>query len=448
MIRNTITQMTAGLLAVSFMLIPAIPVSAEAGPGAAGSGRPPVQQEAGIPYRQEAFAARPAAAAYGDAGSQRAIQQNSTLSDGFLAGITSFSYKTASAVLKDSQVNQCYSPVSLYYSLALAAQAAGGSTRNQLYGLLTSPGQDASRMAAECGSLYRLMYRDNEASMIKPVSSMWLNDGSPLDANLRRMIEQQYHSDVFRMDLTHANSAAVMNRWLMGHGNQGISPGLVLSQDETMHMLDTMCYSSQWVFHFDSSKNISGQFHPADGQAVTCEYMTDSRNCSYYHGQGFMRAVISLKENSTLILVLPDEGFTPQALLSSEERMAEMFGHIINEPYGRITLNIPKFQYGTCLELRPILEDLGVSQVFTPGQADFSGLADSPACLSGISQASGIRMDENGINAASCLVIPPLDSSLPGEASGEMILNRPFIYAVMAAPGVPALIGVCGNPSI
>ena len=226
MIRNTITQMTAGLLAVSFMLIPAIPVSAEAGPGAAGSSRPPVQQEAGIPYRQEAFAARPAAAAYGDAGSQRAIQQNSTLSDGFLAGITSFSYKTASAVLKDSQVNQCYSPVSLYYSLALAAQAAGGSTRNQLYGLLTSPGQDASRMAAECGSLYRLMYRDNEAGMIKPVSSMWLNDGSPLDANLRRMIEQQYHSDVFRMDLTHANSAAVMNRWLMNHGNQGISPGL------------------------------------------------------------------------------------------------------------------------------------------------------------------------------------------------------------------------------
>ena len=52
MIRNTITQKTAGLLAVSFMLIPAIPVSAEAGPGAAGSGRPPVQQEAGIPYRQ------------------------------------------------------------------------------------------------------------------------------------------------------------------------------------------------------------------------------------------------------------------------------------------------------------------------------------------------------------------------------------------------------------
>ena len=85
MIRNTFTQMTAGLLAVSFMLIPTISVSAEAGPGVTGSVRPPVQQETGVPYRQEAFATRPAAAAYGDAGSQRAIQQNNTLSDGFRA---------------------------------------------------------------------------------------------------------------------------------------------------------------------------------------------------------------------------------------------------------------------------------------------------------------------------------------------------------------------------
>ena len=448
MIRNTLTQMTAGLLAVSFMLIPTISVSAEAGPGVTGSVRPPVQQETGVPYRQEAFATRPAAAAYGDTGSQRAIQQNNTLSDGFRAGVTSFSFKTASAVLKDSQVNQCYSPVSLYYSLALAAQAAGGSTRNQLYGLLTVPGQDISQMTAECGSLYRLMYRNNEASLIRPASSMWMKDGNPLDDNLRRMIEQQYYSDVFRMDLTNASSAAVMDQWLMDHGNQGISPRLVLPQHETMRMINTMSYSSQWVFHFDKSKNVSGQFFPADGQAVTCEYMTDSRNCSYYHGQGFMRASISLKENSTLILVLPDEGLTPQALLASEEQMAGMFGHIIDEPYGRINLSIPKFQYGSYLELRPVLERLGVSQAFSPEQADFSGLGGSPDCLSGISQVSGIRMDENGINASSCLVIPPLEGSLSAELSGEMILDRPFIYAVMAAPGVPAFIGVCGNPGV
>lgn len=47
MIRNTITQMTAGLLAVSFMPIPTVSVSAEAGPGVTGSVRPPVQHGLG-----------------------------------------------------------------------------------------------------------------------------------------------------------------------------------------------------------------------------------------------------------------------------------------------------------------------------------------------------------------------------------------------------------------
>lgn len=84
--------------------------------------------------------------------------------------------------------------------------------------------------------------------------------------------------------------------------------------------------------------------------------------------------------------------------------MAEMFGHIINEPYGRITLNIPKFQCGTCLELRPINRvKIWVTPVFT-GQAFQALLTAPPAC-----QALARHLASGWMKMASmpsCLVIP------------------------------------------
>lgn len=432
--RKMISNMAAGLLAALFVFSGAC--MAYAGP------------EQTVPvaaYQYGASFHPPAAARYGDLGSQRAIGQNNTMSDEFRRGLQSFSCRTASALLKDSSENRVYSPASLYYSLALAAQSAGGSTGNQLYGLLTVPGQNTDQMASECGSLFRLMYRDNEVSHIKVANSMWLREGAPLADAFRRLVEQQYYSDILRINFADPGCAGAMNHWCAGRTGQGLTVLPTVSPDESMRLTGAVQYSNEWVFNFDRTKNENRSFYKADGQTVTCEYMTDLRSTSWYRGQGFLKAAISLKENSSITFILPDEGVTPQSLLASEERMNEMFGYV-SESYGPVSWSIPKFHCNASLDLRPMLEGLGVADAFYPDRADFTGLTGEAFHISNISQDLRISIDENGVNANTYSVIEPIGSSI-SEPAAEMNLNRPFIYAVQGAPGIIMYIGICANPA-
>ena len=95
-----------------------------------------------------------------------------------------------------------------------------------------------------------------------------------------------------------------------------------------MKLVNTVNYQAQWTGGFRTEDNITDVFHSADGQDITCQYMTGHWNGTYYRGQGFLRASLSLTDNAAMIVVLPDQGVTIRELLSSEQYTREMFGRI------------------------------------------------------------------------------------------------------------------------
>lgn len=435
--REMYVKTRACLLAAALTLSCPFPSYADNSPG---------QAAADAAYRRETAVRNPSPIPYGDLGSQRAVQQNNFISDTFRAGLRSFIYRTAAAVMEDNVGNRSYSPVSLYYALSLAAQGAGQSTRSQLYTLLAAPGQDPGQIADECGRLYRVQYRDNEVCTIHPANSLWIKDGSPTAGAYRRTAEQQLYSDIFRINLLDEGAAGVMSQWISGQTRQTIFPELAVTKDEGMRIISTLCFSGQWTYDFDRTKNTAGPFYLADGRETTCEYMTESRNCSYYRGQGFLRAALPLKENCTMLFILPDKGVTPQSLLLSDTAVDGMFGPVV-ESYGRTAWKVPKFQSRTSLDLKPMLEGMGITDAFLPDKADFSGITGDSLYLGGVIQETQIRLDENGVGASAYAAIPELGSTPLPDIQADMTLDRPFLYAVVGPQGVPLLIGICADPN-
>jgi serpin B len=62
-----------------------------------------------------------------------------------VSSINQFSYKSAAQVLNDIKTNGCYSPISLYFALALAANGANGKTSDELLMLLGSEDKAKSK---------------------------------------------------------------------------------------------------------------------------------------------------------------------------------------------------------------------------------------------------------------------------------------------------------------
>lgn len=437
--KKTCVKAAAGLLAASLML--ACPGAAEADSGPGQTGASP-----GTVYRRETTVGIPASIPYGDLGSQRAVWQNNTLSDSFRSGLYTFSCKTAAALMKDSRGNINYSPVALYYGLSLAAQGANGSTESQLYTLLAVPGQDTARMPDECGSLYRLMYRADEVCRIKPSASLWLKDGGAISDTYRRTAEQQYYSDIFRLDLSDAGAAAIMGQWVSERTHQTISPQFAAAPDDAMRIISTMDLSNQWTFDFDRTSGTEGSFFLADGQQAACGFMTDTRKGSYYRGQGFVRATLLQKDSSTVTFILPDRGISPHSLLSSDETVHEMFGTVA-ESYGPVAWKIPGFSISSSLELGPMLEGLGVTDAFSPERADFSGITDARPYLDNVLQVTRMDVSENGTGASGYLDVPGLERIPSDEIPVDMTLDRPFLYSVSGAPGVLLYMGMCTDPT-
>jgi len=402
---------------------------------------------AGDGYRCETYVKDPDPIPYGDQGSMRAVAQNNTLSDEFRTGIHKFSYGTASAVLKDGKGNRNFSPVSLYFALAMAAQGAEGETRSQLLSLLQAPDQDMGKLSEGCGNLYRMMYRNNENSQLRLANSLWLQDGGALTAAFKHAAESQYYTTVFRVNLTDEKTPGIMGTWIAEQTNQKVVPGFPAAANTGMRSAGAVGFYDQWTYGFEQKQNISAPFYPSQGQAITCEYMTDERNASYYRGQGFWRASLSTKNNATMIFILPDEGVTVSQLLSSEAAVEEMFGHAA-ESYGKVAWKIPKFQFQTSLSLRPALEGLGVSAAFDPQQSGFTGLTGEQLFMGDVLQETRIGIGEYGVETSDYTEIPKIGTMYSETAPADMNLNRPFLYAVVVTPGVPLYIGVCEQPSI
>lgn len=144
-----------------------------------------------------------------------------------------------------------------------------------------------------------------------------------------------------------------------------------------------------------------------------------------------------------MIFILPDEGLFPHELLSSPEQVKEVFEEG-EDHYGELVWKMPKFSFSSKFKLVDKLKMLGVEAAFEP-DADFTGITDHMAFISDIQQETYISIDEKGVEASAFTEIIYDGSALP-EDRAEMILNRPFIYGIIAPNGNPLFIGICANP--
>jgi serpin B len=145
-----------------------------------------------------------------------------------------------------------------------------------------------------------------------------------------------------------------------------------------------------------------------------------------------------------MVFVLPDTGVSPYDLLASPELMRQAIegGDAYN---GEVVWKIPKFSFSSSFDLRDTLVSLGVEKAFQQ-DADFSGITDHTAFISGIKQETHIAIDENGVEASAFTKIDYDGAALP-EGRAEMIMNRPFIFAIVGQNSNLLFVGVCENPA-
>lgn len=384
----------------------------------------------------------PEAMAFNDHDAKQKLREENPIDNNFIQSVNTFSYDTAQALLKDKTGNYNYSPLSLYYALALAGTGADDETQRQIFELLGV--SSAQELSAQCGNLYRLLYADNEISKLKIANSLWLDDDTDFKDTFVSNAADHFYASAFSIDFSDKDSAKAMAQWISENTNGTLTPDLKVSSDQLLSIINTVYFFDEWVNRFDKDMTKTDTFYTGSKEQKA-EFMNQTfGSAGFVRGQNYTRSSLNLKGNGQMVFILPDEGVSVSDLISPENSMEALFED--GERYsGEVVWKIPKFKFGTQCNLTKTLQTMGVTNAFQP-DADFSEITDDIVFISDVIQHTHIAIDENGVEASAFTQIDYCGAALPN-GRAEMILNRSFLYAITSSKGTLLFIGVCNNPS-
>ena len=392
---------------------------------------------------------------YEDYEGRSAVWAENQTSDETKTALNSFAYATAARVLGNSTESGCFSPLSLYQTLAIVTSGAGGQTRDQLLSLLGQ--SDLDTLADQAGKLYRMNYQDNEVNILRIANSLWLDEtdsqGAPVNFSMDWAIRASadYYADVYAAEFTDSASAEALGTWISEKTGGMLHPSpetLGFEPDTVMAAVNTLWYKTQWAEKFDMSETGRADFKTETGNPISCDFMhrTDLTGQAIVTDE-YAKSSLYL-DSGKMVVVLPAEGVDVDDLLS-EEKLWEIFENGDYEP-AEVVWSVPKFETGITYRLDDILRDLGVTDAFNSDTADFSAMsAETPLYVGQVQQGTHIAVNEDGVEAAAYTMAAVLAGGYIAEElpTVEMNLNRPFLYLITAEDGSPLFLGVVRDPS-
>lgn len=350
--------------------------------------------------------------------------------------------------------NQAYSPVNLYLAMAMLAQSAEGTSRQQILDLLGVQSIDALREQA--GHVWNAHYSNDGLSTLLLANSLWLDDAYRFHADTVDTLADSYYASVFHANLGTGEVNQQLRDWL--NTNTG---GLLtqqaeqtkLSEETAAALASTIYFSAQWDEKFSKSATVHQPFYSPDGETTASFMKTTFSNALYYWGEDFSAIRLGLSGGNSMWLILPDQGKTPQDLLESGACISLLQNTDSWEDKGnyKIHLSLPKFDISSQADLINGMKALGITDVFDPSTANLTGLIDTSTTAGNpyvdkIDHAVRVTIDEDGCTAAAYTVIGMPSSGMPQEDEITFTLDRPFLFFITSRDALPLFAGLVCNP--
>ena len=339
--------------------------------------------------------------------------------------------------------SQSYSPISLWFALAMLAETTGGESRQEILSVLGAESLEQLRSWAD--TLWHDLYTDDGTASLLLGSSIWLNQSADFRREVLELLAQSYYAGSYQVPMGTADADEALSQWVSQQTKGligGDGPVLETTPDTMMVLASTLYYKAGWRSEFQPENTRADTFTTAGGERLTADFMHRTADGSFIRREGYQAAALSTTLGE-MVFVLPDEGVHPSDLLTDEAFLSSLDFDGQDARFGEIQWSVPKFDSASTLDLIPTLEALGMTAVLDPEQADFSPLSDLEMWLEQAKQIARVRIDETGVEAAAVTLMAG-DGSAPLEDMELCImdLDRPFLFLIRSDSGVVLFAGM------
>jgi len=359
-----------------------------------------------------------------------------------------------------SNGNLVFSPASISLALAMTYAGAVGPTASEMAAVMhytlpperLHPAFDALDLALAARGEGKLG-ADGGAMRLHIVNAAWGERTHAFQSSYLDTLAANYGTGLNLLDFTKgfASARVTINDWVARQTEdriQNLLPEDTLDTATRLVLTNAIYFNAAWLTPFDSENTYDGTFNRLDGTKVTTKLMNAALDCvPALQGEGFAAVSLPYQDDRlSLLVVLPDRGTLPSFESSLD---ATKLGAIVASLTSqRVRLGLPRFKTETSQDLGELLQALGMSSAFVPGQADFSGMDGThDLYISKVIHKAFIDVAEKGTEAAAATAVVMKSGSAPPTGL-SIFVDRPFLYFLRDQPsGAVIFMGRVLDPS-
>lgn len=349
--------------------------------------------------------------------------------------------------------NLFFSPYSISSLFAVTYAGARGNTRVQMgkvFGFESVSNTlpevfrklNAAITATEKGKAYRLIVGNG----------LWLGKDIVLSSNYVELVKKYYSARLEQVDFAGDPTlvAEKINGWVEkqtdGMIKSLITPGMV-NPGAKLVLTNAIYFKGQWKLPFDKGATANEPFTTGSGKKVTVPMMQGAGVFPYLESESLQAIELPYaKGKLAMLVVLPKkhDGLWELEKSLNPETLGQLTSKFTDTA---VAVSLPRFSLRSKFMLAERLQEMGMTDAFDSGKADFSGMVGSGKLhIENAVHEAVVDVNETGTKAAAATATADFDSA--PEVRVAFTADHPFLFMIRSRPsGCILFVGRLVDPS-
>jgi len=322
--------------------------------------------------------------------------------------------------------NVVVSPFNVYVALTLLYEGANGSTREELGSVMGLT--NVSVHEAYQKLLNTLPISESNDSVLIMANAVWLRQGFPFRNEYIEFVSRYYDAEV-RYFNSVGQLVSEVNSWVNAK-TRGLIKELLdrgdVREDAVAVIASVIYFKARWAEEFKPTSPIDFWTEEDYVKAPAMELTSDK--LKVVHGSDYIAVKIPYSNtNISMVIIVPEKYVSIRS--TYKNMVMEALSKLRNCSKKTVRLIMPKFNITLRTDLVEILENMGVKEVFTPGKADLTRMANvgiGDVWVDKVVHQAVIKVDEKGTEAAAATAVV-VSEAFP-MVDEEVVVNKPFIF--------------------
>ncbi|XP_060117107.1 alpha-1-antiproteinase-like [Heteronotia binoei] len=327
--------------------------------------------------------------------------------------------------------NIFFSPVTISTAIMLVTLGAKGTTLDQMVSGIGFNQSLFSKKEIDDGfcQLLQLLNRHKAEIELSAGNALFSTDRFPLKQEVVDKARNLFQADIVHTDFQNGKEAVKQINSYIEKNTHGKLVDVLkdLDPETAMVLVSYIFLKGYWEKPFSLENTQKKDFFVNNKTTVQVDMMRRDGYYYTYHDKELACEVVRVpyRGNASALFILPEkeklnqveQAVRREALLKWEAGAKER----------RVDLSLPRVLLRTSIDAKEILQELGVTQVFTD-QADLSAFTDKSSLkISKVVHKAFLNIQENGTEAAATTVIEIVPTSLPPVVT----FDRPFLFMIV-----------------